>query len=62
MPSMEAAHSLKRAAILNVGNSTVTNGTTFTVGGAGTGVYNMDGGTANFYNALTVGAKRHAES
>jgi len=42
--------------ILNVGNSTVANSTAFTVGVTGTGIYNMNGGTANFNNALHLGA------
>jgi outer membrane autotransporter protein len=41
---------------LNVGNSAGTNHTTFTVGEFGTGIYNMNGGTANFSKALTLDA------
>jgi uncharacterized protein YhjY with autotransporter beta-barrel domain len=44
------------AGTVTVGNSGTPNGTVFTIGGAGNGIYNMNGGTAIFNNALTLGA------
>jgi uncharacterized protein YhjY with autotransporter beta-barrel domain len=41
--------------VLTEGNSGVTNGSTFTIGGDGIGTYNMTGGTATFYNGFDVG-------
>jgi fibronectin-binding autotransporter adhesin len=41
--------------ILNVGSAALTNSTSFTVGGVGTGTFNMNGGTANFFKALNIG-------